>query len=118
MTLKSFFCDLISPRGNFGRVQFILGECYRGAFLGVCYLLYLVNLKVLALMLFPFALWIGIVATIKRFNDLQLSSVYILFSLIVISTGFGVAWQLQSWPWLFIGIGPYLLWVCLTPGKK
>ncbi|MDN5882638.1 MAG: hypothetical protein L0H37_09740 [Nitrosospira sp.] len=118
MHFEKFWRDLVSPQGNFGRIQFLMGETYRIILLAICYLFYWLDLEVLALLLFPFALWVGVVATIKRFNDLGLDSIWILVSLIVIGAGIGLAWQLHSWPWLFIGLGPYLLWVLLTPGKS
>ncbi|MGH8270965.1 MAG: hypothetical protein ACRESG_01405 [Gammaproteobacteria bacterium] len=116
--IKRFFVDLISAKGKFGRVKFMMGESYRIALLAACYGLYLLNLKVLAVILFPFALWVGVVATIKRFNDLELGSGYILLSLVVIGAGCGIAWQTMQWPYVFLGLGPYLLWVGLTPGKS
>lgn len=118
MQIKRFLVDLISARGKFGRLQFMLGETYRIALLAACYGLYLLGLKALAVILLPFALWVGIVATIKRFNDLGLDPAYILLSLVAIAAGCGIAWQTMQWPWVFLGLGPYLLWVGLTPGKE
>ncbi len=116
--IKRVFVDLISPKGTFGRFKFMISETCRIALLAACYGLYLLNLKILAVILFPFALWVGVVATIKRFNDLGLGSGYILLSLVVIGAGCGIAWQTMQWPWVFLGLGPYLLWVSLTPGKR
>lgn len=115
---RRFFLNLISPAGKFGRVQFIMSELYRFMLLALCYLLYYFHLYVLCAALIPFSVWVGIVGTIKRFKDVGLNSSYILFSLTLISTGFGLAWQTQYWIYSLSGLGPYLLWISLTPGKR
>ena len=116
--MDKIFNNLISYKGNFGRIAFILHESYRGIAVLFCFLLFKIGLKWLAILLLPAAIWIGVVATIKRFNDLKIDLRYILVVLMVIAAGIGLAVQFTYWPLALTGLIPYLLYVCLKPGSQ